>query len=100
MGKFSVNLKFIKTILIGISLVLSFNCASLISTKPPDKNLMLIEAARKGNKSLVIKLIREGVDIDAKDKEGWTAYLAASGSGQWEVMHLLAGLGAKTDPGF
>jgi ankyrin repeat protein len=94
MGKFSVNSKFFKTILIGIFLSLSINCAG---NKPQDKNLALINAARKGDRMLVIVLIKNGADINTRDTDGWTPYLAASAEGNWQIMNILKGLGCKTE---
>jgi ankyrin repeat protein len=83
------------TLLFSASFLLA--CAA---TGGPGKNQALIKASRKGDKAEVISLIREGADINAQDPEGWTPYLAASAAGNWEIMHLLQGMGCKTDPGF
>ena len=64
------------------------------------KNLALIQASRKGDKDRVLFLIKDGADINAQDPDSWTPYLAASAEGKWEIMHILQGLGCKTDPGF
>ncbi len=64
------------------------------------QNSALIKASRNGDRERVVTLIRQGADINAKDAEGWTPYLAASVAGKWEIMALLQGMGCKTDPGF
>jgi ankyrin repeat protein len=100
MGKFSVNSKLFKTILVGIILSLSFNCAGTSSNPDQVKtknNLALIEAARKGDRGLLLDLIKQGADINTTDKEGYTPYLAASVEGRWEIAFILKGLGAKTE---
>ena len=68
--------------------------------KPHPTSEALIQASRKGDTGKVLELIKEGADINAQDAEGWTPYLAASAAGKWEIMRILQGMGAKTDPGF
>jgi|GEM_PF-4593782 len=69
------------------------------STSPRvDRNALLIRAAEKGETNRMVMLIREGADINAVDKEGWTPYLAASTYGRFDAMKLLKILGAKTEP--
>lgn len=60
----------------------------------------LIQASRTGDMSRVVTLIKQGADLNAMDRDGWTPYLAASAEGNWQVMKLLQDMGAKTDPGF
>ena len=89
--------------MLGCSSIPPGNSANLQSNQNnPNsrKNLELISASRKGDKNMVISLIKDGADINAQDPEGWTPYLAASAEGKWEIMRILQGLGCKTDPGF
>ncbi len=61
-----------------------------------NKNQLLIRAAERGETKEVIRLMEAGADINAKDKEGWTPYLAASSNGQLQAMKILKAAGAKT----
>ena len=87
-------------LLLGCSSMPPGNSAGIQNNQSNRKNLELISASRKGDKDRVISLIKDGADINAQDPEGWTPYLAASAEGKWEIMHILQGLGCKTDPGF
>ncbi len=85
----------------ALALVLGFNLTGCSNTQPKSaRNLALIEASRKGNVKKVQSLIRNGADVNATDKEGWTPYLAASTAGNWDVMRVLQDHHCKTDPGF
>lgn len=84
-----------------LGVVLGLNLSGCSSAQPKSsRDLALIEASRKGNVKKVQTLIRNGADVNATDKEGWTPYLAASTAGNWDVMRLLQDHHCKTDPGF
>jgi ankyrin repeat protein len=61
-----------------------------------DMDMRLIRAAENGRMEEMKILIRRGADIDARDKDGWTPYLAAASMGKMDAMRLLKALGAKT----
>ena len=61
-----------------------------------DMDLRLIRASEAGRMEEMKILIRRGADIDARDNEGWTPYLAAASMGKMDAMRLLKALGAKT----
>lgn len=61
-----------------------------------DMDLRLIRAAEAGRMEEMKILIRRGADINARDDEGWTPYLAAASMGKMDAMRLLKALGAKT----
>ena len=82
------------------ALLLSLSACASSPGRNAGKNLALIQASRQGDVGLVTSLIDSGADMNAVDAEGWTPYLAASVEGNWQVMKLLQGRGAKTDPGF
>ena len=75
-------------------------CTILMGCGSTYKNHQLLAAAHKGDVKKVKKLISQGADPDAKDDEGFNAYLAASSNGHMETMRYLESLGAKQDPGF
>jgi hypothetical protein len=89
-------LKVIKAIL-GIAMCLAFvNCAGSHHAGQRDMDIRLIRAAETGKTAELKQLIRQGADINAMDAEGWTPYLAASTTGNFEAMKVLKSLGAKT----
>ncbi len=86
------------TLIIG----LVFMAASLIACAPSrpnnSRNMALIHAAEKGETAEVYRLIEAGADVNGRDQEGWTPYLAASSMGQLNTMRILVAFGAKTVP--
>jgi len=62
------------------------------------RDMQLIRAAEKGRTHEVDRLIKAGADVNARDKEGWTPYLAASSMGHLDAMRILRASGAKTIP--
>jgi hypothetical protein len=61
-----------------------------------DMDLRLIRAAEAGRVEEMKILLRRGADINARDKDGWTPYLAAASMGRLDAMRILKALGAKT----
>jgi len=55
----------------------------------------LHDAAKKGNLEEIKLLLQQGVDVNAKDKEGITPLYLAAGQGHLEVAKLLIKKGAK-----
>lgn len=62
------------------------------------RDMQLIRAAEKGRTHEVDRLIKAGADVNARDSEGWTPYLAASSMGHLDAMRILRASGAKTIP--
>jgi hypothetical protein len=88
--------KVVKAVL-GVSLCLVFvNCAGNHAVGQRDMDMRLIRACETGATAEVKQLIRQGADINATNKDGWTPYLAASANGRFEAMKVLKALGAKT----
>ena len=54
----------------------------------------LWEAAAQGDRDLVNQLINAGMDVDASDKQGWTALHLASAEGQKGMVQQLLDAGA------
>jgi uncharacterized protein len=83
--------------MLGFSLVaLSlFGCAT--TGNKGSRDLALIRAAEKGQTREVYRLIEAGADVNARDPEGWTPYLAASSMGHLDAMRVLRAFGAKTE---
>ena len=97
------NRKAGKTIMKGklATLGCSLLALSLIACAPTrskgSRDLALIRAAEKGQTKEVYRLIEAGADVNARDPEGWTPYLAASSMGRLDAMRVLRAFGAKTD---
>jgi ankyrin repeat protein len=72
-------------------------CLVLISTAvyAGEKEDQLLAAAKNGKVEIVRQLIKEGVDINAKDKDGDTALIYACDQGHAEIVKLL--IEAKAD---
>ena len=58
------------------------------------KNLELLEAVRVGNLELVKKLLKAGVNVDARNNDRETSLMLASGNGYLEVVEYLTQNGA------
>ena len=84
----------IRNIIAGCMTVLLISCASTGGITSLNKRL--VRAAEGGNTGEVVALLKAGADIEARDSEGFTPYLAAASHGHFETMKLLRGLGAKT----
>lgn len=78
--------------LLAMSLI---GCSS--SRYSGNRDLALIRAAEKGQTQEVYRLIETGADVNARDPEGWTPYLAASSMGHLEAMRILRAFGARTE---
>jgi ankyrin repeat protein len=63
-------------------------CASNLNDK-------LIRAAREGDTEDVVRLIEAGADVEARDNDGITAFIAASSNGHLETVDALKAAGAK-----
>ena len=62
-----------------------------------NRDLALIRAAERGQTDQIYRLLEAGANVNAKDKDGWTPYLAASTMGHLEAMRVLRAFGAKTE---
>jgi len=88
------------TKILGLVLCLAVMALTACSaTKPPrtDADMALIKAAERGQTDQIYRLLQNGANVNAKDKDGWTPYLAASTMGQLEAMRVLRAFGAKTE---
>jgi ankyrin repeat protein len=85
-----------------VSLGLLLLSLSMIACAPTrsgsNRNSQLIRAAEKGQTKEVYRLIEAGADVNGRDAEGWTPYMAASSMGQLDAMRVLVAFGAKTVP--
>lgn len=86
-----------KLLTLGYSL-LALSLIACAPTRSPivDRNLALIRASEKGQTKEVYRLIEAGADVNARDPEGWTPYMAASSMGHLDAMRVLRAFGAKT----
>jgi uncharacterized protein len=79
--------------LLGLSL-----SACGLTQSAHSRDMQLIRAAEKGRTQEIDRLIKAGADVNARDGEGWTPYLAASSMGHLDAMRILRASGAMTIP--
>ena len=61
----------------------------------PSSEKQLLKAAETGNWVQIANLIRQNVNIDAVDEDGWTALCWATGKGHTKVAEVLIEAGAN-----
>ena len=66
-------------------------------TADGDVNTELYEAAAADDTAEVEQLIRYGADVNAKQKNGWTALMVAAGRGRTESLKVLIDAGADVN---
>jgi hypothetical protein len=92
--------RIVKGWVLGLGLALSLMAIGCSGTHAMpgqrDMDMRLIRAAEAGRVEEMKVLLRRGADIDARDKDGWTPYLAAASMGRMDAMRILKALGAKT----
>jgi ankyrin repeat protein len=84
----------------GIYVVFLIGCLMLVGLLTPSWGANkaeedLINAAGKGDLAQIKSLIAAGVDVNAKNNDGYTALTLASKHGNDEVVKLLRQAGAK-----
>ncbi len=95
-GKKEASMKVASTCLVLATLALNLiGCAGTQTVKGRD--MQLIRAAERGETKEVYRLIAAGANVNARDEEGWTPYLAASTMGRLDAMRVLRAFGAKTE---
>ncbi|MGC9057946.1 MAG: ankyrin repeat domain-containing protein, partial [Candidatus Micrarchaeia archaeon] len=80
--------KFAGITLLSASIMLTTNCAT---------NKALMYAARDGRTEIVKSLLEKDIDVNAKDKWGWTALMYAARDGRTEIVKLLLEKGADVN---
>jgi ankyrin repeat protein len=60
-------------------------------------NLRLLDAAESGDADMIRKLLAEGADKKAKDKDGWTPLHHAAGAGHQSAAQVLVQAGADKE---
>ena len=82
-----------RTFVIILILVLAILIITDSSATASDTELFL-QAVKRGDVAEVKKLIDEGTDVNAQNKEGYTALIWASNDGHTEIVELLEEAGA------
>jgi ankyrin repeat protein len=84
--------------ILGVLCVAAMALTACSAAKPHgDPDMALIKAAERGQTDQIYRLLQNGANVNAKDKDGWTPYLAASTMGQLEAMRVLRAFGARTE---
>lgn len=60
-------------------------------------NQILLEAAKDGNMLVLKTALEKGANVNARDKNGWTAFMWASKNGHSEIVDFLKEKGADTN---
>ena len=84
-----------------IAAVLLVGCGESQSPEPPTgkaPDILLIEAAAKGNIEAVKQHLAAGVDVNAKEEDGSTPLHQAASEGHKEIAELLIKEGADVNP--
>jgi ankyrin repeat protein len=81
-----------KHLLITIAAVVLVGCGG-----PPEVDRALHKAAGAGNIEAVKQHLAAGVDVNAKDDNGWTPLHAAAREGHKEIVELLIANGADVN---
>ena len=55
-------------------------------------------AVRMGDQKSVRTLLHDGVSVNARGKQGWTALMIAASKGNREMVTILLAAGANTEP--
>lgn len=84
-----------KTFFICLDNFISEGYIQNMQTTHRDKNLRLIEAAFAGNIAEARRLIAEGADMNARDTDGWSAFLYAVDSQDIGLVELMLENGAE-----
>jgi ankyrin repeat protein len=58
------------------------------------KSKIFLDAARLGNTRIIEALLFEGIDVNVKDKDGWTALMWAAYKCHYDIVDLLLKNGA------
>ncbi|GEM_PF-5859080 len=77
-------------------LFLFLGCAGGGRLPQTELDTRLVRAAQAGDIELIKACLRMGADLNGRDAEGWTPYLAAACNGRLRAMNLLKSMGAKT----
>ena len=67
------------------------------TTRVPEVNNKMLEAAYDGNASLVRDLLRQGADPNAREGDEWTALTYAASEGHSDVVQLLISQGSNVN---
>jgi ankyrin repeat protein len=57
----------------------------------------IFEAANEGNTDMIRRLLGKGADVNAKNKDGWTALMCAVDRGHLDVARVLTNVGADVN---
>jgi len=68
-----------------------------LNTRDSNGKTALIRAYKSGKMKAVLKLIKQGVDVNIPDNKGRTALILASGQGHKEIVQALIDAGADLD---
>jgi len=77
-------------------LIASFKASDHVASGPATVS-DLLKAAGRDDISQVRNLLAEGLDVNAKNKSGWSALMVAASRGNMEMLNLLIEKGAAVD---
>ncbi len=97
MNKSKIRMLILISIFVFAVLAITSSCTSTPKTQEEKKGIdkeVFFEAVKDGDHNEVKKIIEAGIDVNAEDKNGWTALMFASQEGHTDIARLLLKNGA------
>ena len=88
MTKMQAYIKLLLLLVLCVQEQILFSAAA-VSSNLDSNSILFIDAAEEGDLEKIEKLLEAGIDIETRDKFGWTALMRATNNEQLSVVELL-----------